>query len=146
MSLVLGKDSKGYRNTGTFGSPTWVEVTEIADLKDNSTAHKTPGRRRASGIFAQYAITEVDVAIAFSLFWDLASTNFVALRNAFYAGTEIDMIFLDGSVTTGSHQGIRLSAAFSKFEEDQGLQAINKIDAEVCPGIGFVPVTFTGSP
>jgi len=146
MSFVLGKDSKAYRNTGSFGVPTWVEVNEIADLKDNSTAHKTPGRRRASGLFAQYAITEVDIAIAFGLFWDLGATNFTTLRTSFYAGTENDMIFLDGSVVSGSHQGIRMSAAMSKFEEDQGLTAIDKVECEVVPGLGFVPLTFTGSP
>jgi hypothetical protein len=145
MAFVLGKDSKAYRNTGTFGTPVWTEIPEVADLKDSSQAHKTAGRRRASGIFAQYAITEIDVAISFGIFWDLASTNFVALRTAFYAGTEQDMVILDGSITSGAHQGLRLSAAFTKFEDDQGLQSFDKVEVEIVPGMTFVPLTFTGS-
>lgn len=145
MAFVLGKDSKAYRNSSTFGSPVWVEVNEIADLKDSSQAHKTAGRRRASGIFAQYAITEIDVAISFGIFWDLLATNFTAIRTAFYAGAELDMIVLDGSQVSGSHQGLRLSAAFTKFEDDQALQSFDKVEAEMVPGMGFVPLLFTGA-
>ncbi len=35
MSVKLGLDAKLYRNTGTYDTPTWVEMTNVKDLTLN---------------------------------------------------------------------------------------------------------------
>jgi hypothetical protein len=143
--FVLGKDFIAARNTGTFGSPTWSTVSNVSGLKSNMQADKSPATRRASGFFKQYARTLIDLMFAWRMLWDLADTSFAALLAAFTGGTEIDMIFLDGSPASGSHQGPRVSAGVTKFDRDEDEDGIAFVDVEVCPGVVFVPLWFTGA-
>jgi hypothetical protein len=145
MGFVLGKDHVAARNAGTFGSPTWTTVGNISALKDNMTADKAPATRRASGWFKQYARTLIDLSFTWRMLWDLADTSFAAFLSAFTGGTEIDMVILDGSPASGSHQGPRISAIVTKFDKDENEDGIGVVDVEVCPGITFVPLWFTGA-
>jgi hypothetical protein len=35
MSIKLGRNCKAYYNTGSYASPTWVEITLVRDLTTN---------------------------------------------------------------------------------------------------------------
>lgn len=145
MAFVLGRDYKAYYNAGTFGSPTWTEVSNFRKGKLSLAGTTANARRRASGVWGQKAVTAIDITVSWQSLWDLSDTAFMALLQAAYGGTEKDMIFLDGAQTSGSHQGIRMSAAFSKFDRDEDEDGISFIDFEAVGGYGFVPSWFTGS-
>src|SRR5262245_45725224 len=145
MAFVLGKDCKAYYNTGTFATPTWSVIDNVSTLKSDMKSDTGEGTRRASGRFKQFAATLIDLVISWKMLWDLTDAAFLALWNAFKAGTEVDMIFLDGVVNTGVHQGPRISAALSNFGRSEDEKGILTVDVEAHPGILFVPVWFTGT-
>lgn len=145
MASVLGKDFKAYYNTGTFGTPVWTELTNISGLKTNMDIQQVSARTRASGAYMQSAATGLDFSISWKMLWNLADTGFMALHAAAIALTEKDMIFLDGSATSGSHQGPRISANFGKFSRDEDENNISFVDVECKGGYAFAPSWFTGA-
>jgi hypothetical protein len=143
--FVLGKDCVAYQNTGTFGTPVWSAQPQIVDVKTPIDNELSEGSRRAGGGMRQWAATLTDFAITFKMVWNLGDTNFASLLAAAYGRTEVDMIFLDGSQASGSHQGPRLSSTFAKFERTEDLNGLVMADCAVKAGMVFVPVWFTGS-
>ena len=49
MSTRLGMDAKLYRNSGSFGSPIWTEVTNVKDLTLNLEKGEADVTTRANG-------------------------------------------------------------------------------------------------
>lgn len=145
MAVVLGKDFKTYRNTGTYGTPTWNECDTVSEMAMTGAGEAQLGRTRASGVMKQYAITGIEIGFSWKMLWNLADADMMAMHAAWLACTELDMIFLDGAQTSGAHQGPRLSAAFEKFDIPQGESQIGMAEIAVKPGIGFVPTWFTGT-
>lgn len=143
--FVLGKDCVAYYNTGTFGTPTWVAQIQIVDVTTPIDNELAEGSRRASGGFRQWAATLTDLPINFKMIWNLGDAGFSALLLAAYSKTEVDMIFLDGVVGSGTHQGPRLSATFAKFERKEDLNGIAQADVQIKAGMVFVPLWFTGA-
>lgn len=145
MATVLGMNCKTYYNTGTFGSPTWVEITNISKMKLTMAGETFDARTRAAGMFHQWACTGIDLTPSWEMNWNLADTAFTALKTAFFAGAEKDMIFLDGSQSSGSHEGPRISAVFTKFDRDEDEANMVRVSLEAKPGTGFLPLWFTGA-
>jgi putative N-acetylmannosamine-6-phosphate epimerase len=145
VAIILGVNAKAYRNTATFGSPTWNEVDNVSNLQIAIATIKAKGRRRTSGMFAQYAITELDVTVSGMSVYDTADADVTAMQAAAVAGTEIDMIFLSGVNTSGAHQGPRISAAFTKWNRNDSEEEFLKIDWEACSGMTNITSWFTGT-
>lgn len=145
MAYVLGSGAKSYRNTGTYNSPTWNENDTVRGLAVSMSGDKFSARRRASGLYHQYAITGIDLSVSWQHIWDLSDQDMMAFHAAFLAGTELDLIFMDGSVASGARQGLRMLACFNKFDQGQGEDALLTADIEVCPGITQLPTWFTGT-
>lgn len=143
--FVLGKDCTAYQNTGSFGAPTWVLQSQIVDVTTPIDNELAEGSRRAGGGFRQWASTLTDFPINFKMIWNLGDTGFASMLAAAYNKTEIDMIFLDGLQTSGSHQGPRISATFDKFERKEDLNGIAQADVQVKPGMVNLPAWFTGT-
>jgi putative N-acetylmannosamine-6-phosphate epimerase len=145
VTVILGVNAKAYHNTGTFGIPVWDEVDNVSNLQISIATIKAKGRRRTSGMYAQYAVTELDVTATWSMVWDTADTDFTAIRTCAVAGTEKDMVFLSGSVLSGTHQGPRISAAFTKYNRNDSEEDFLKMDVEACSGMLNVTSWFTGA-
>lgn len=145
MAYILGMNFKAFRNTGTFGSPTWDEVPNFANGRMTGAVDMFDARRRASGFFKQWAATGLDLGMAWRMLWDLADTDFTTILAAWHGGTEIDMIFLSGSSASGAHQGPRMSATFAKCDRGEDEDELAYAEIECKPGIGFVPSWFTGA-
>lgn len=145
MAFVLGKDAKLYRNTGTYGSPTWDEVPNASKVKIGLSATKFNARRRASGAFHQEAVTGIQISASWRMLFDLADTDFTAIQTAFTTLAELDMIVLSGSSASGANVGPRISAAFDKFDRDEDEDGLLVVDVGAVAGVGFVPAWFTGT-
>lgn len=145
MAYVLGSAAKMYRNTGSYGVPTWNECDQVRGLAVSMSGDKFDARRRVSALYHQYAITGLDISVSWQQLWDLSDADMMVFHAAFLAGTEVDTIFLDGSVSSGTHQGLRIHSVFSKFDQGQGEDALLTADCEVCPGVTQLPTWFTGA-
>lgn len=145
MAVSLGKDAKAYRNTGTEGTPVWDEVPNFANGRSSLNITTVDARRRASGVFHQYAAVGVDPTISWRMLFDLADTDFTVIMAAAVALTEIDMIFLSGVNSAGGHKGVRMSCCFAKFDRGEDEDDLQVVDIEAKPGIGTIPSWFTGT-
>ncbi len=143
--FVRGVDGVTYYSTGTFGSPVWVSVPQIVNVETGGDAETADGSRRAGGGMKQFMATLLDYSTTFNMIWNLGDAAFAALLVAFNARSELDMIFLDGLQTSGSHQGPRISATFAKFKRKEDLNGIMQADCEAKPGMTNIPVWFTGA-
>lgn len=144
-TIKLGKDAKAYRNTGTFGTPTWNEVDGASKLAWTGRADKAEGTRRASGFFKQYGRTLIDLVVGWEMFYDLTDDDLTTIETAWAAGTEIDMIFLSGVVTSGANVGPRISACFTDYSRNEDEHGLQTVTIEASPGLTNLPSLFTGT-
>lgn len=114
----VGIKAKCYYNTGTFASPTWVEVTlwrdltmiqkpDTADVKDRSTraSRKVP--------------TTYTVGASGVMRTDVGSTVYQAFRTALLSGGIIDIMILTGVSTNNGEIGWRYEALVEDMTQDQ---------------------------
>ena len=132
--MKLGLTAKAYRNTGSFGSPTWVEVSNIQDLDLGDTMDSFDATIRGSGGFDESEPTIRKVEINWNM-KNNADAGMIAFRTAYAARAAVDLQFLDGPIaTTGSH-GVRGRFKFHEFGKPQNLrdgQFVNLV-ARPCP-------------
>jgi len=67
MSVRLGLDAKLYRNTGTYDTPTWVEMTNVKDLTLNLESGEADVTTRANNGWRATVATLKDGSIEFEM-------------------------------------------------------------------------------
>lgn len=124
MSAKHGIDAFLGRNSATWGSPTWVEITGVADLTPGGGWETAEIRTRASRvIFA--AKVAIDVGFSARILCDDADASYTALMTAWRSLTAIvDLICLDGDIATIGAFGFR--AEFQVAEGGQP-QPVNDV-------------------
>lgn len=133
MASRLGLECKAYRNTGTYGAPTWDEVTNIRDLTLSLEKGESDVSTRSTGGWRARRGVLKDAKIEWQMVWDTADTDFTAFRNSFLNGTSIDMLFLDGSVSTTGSQGFRADIEIFSFSRNENLEEAVMVDVSAMP-------------
>jgi hypothetical protein len=133
MAEKLGILSKAYRNTGTYGTPVWTEVTAFRDVTLNVDWDKVEAASRASRVKKQ-AKTQVAVAASGSIKVSDTDTGYIAIWESMVGVTQnIDMMFLNGDSTTTGVRGFRFDALVTKGDEDQGIGNALYLGVEMDP-------------
>jgi hypothetical protein len=95
------------RNTGSYGSPTWTEMTLVKDVTDNSKWDMGDASIRATRV-KLYAKTQVDLPQTINMRADDADTAYVAMFDAWASATTVvDLLILDGDIATEGAMGVR---------------------------------------
>ena len=119
MAAKHGIDAFLARNTGTFASPTWVELTGVNEVTPNGGWDMAEIITRASRVKFG-AKTLIDVGFTFRILCDDADTGYTALMTAFRSLTAtIDLLLLDGPVTTLGSFGYRFIAQLGQGAQPQ---------------------------
>lgn len=113
-------DAGAYRNTGTYGTPTWTEVTDIRDVTSPQVWDFADASSRASRA-KLFGKTQIDISGTMSLRADPADAGYQAIFDAAVTRTPIDMMILDGDIATEGVKGKRLHAGFSMTGQDQSI-------------------------
>lgn len=132
MSSVLGLDGKMYRNTGSYGSPTWNEMPGVKDLTTSLEKASADVSNRASG-WRKERGTLKTLSLSFQMVWDPEDLDFDALLTSFLNNTSIDCVVLDGPVATAGSQGPRATFEVFKFERSEELEGAMMVDVELKP-------------
>jgi len=120
---ILGLSCKMYRNTGTWASPTWSEITIAKDVTFSLEKGKADGSRR--GVTWRQSIgTLKDAEISMELVHETGDSNFTALRSAFLNGTIVEILVLDGSVATSGSEGLRAEMEVFSFSRAEPLEDV----------------------
>lgn len=139
MAFVLGKDCKLYRNTGTYATPTWNIIDSAADVTlELETAEADVTTRGNNGWRANVA-TLKDASIQFEMVWDPAADDNTALVNAFLNNSVIELLVLDGPVSTNGSQGLRASCMITGFSRSEPLEEAVKTQVTAKPTLAANP-------
>ena len=117
----LGGECFTYRNTGTFASPVWNEITNIED--NSLPLSKGQGEFKSRG--SKYVLKKggkIESGVEFKYVYDPGDDDWVALRDSFFNGTAIEMAIMDGPIATTGNQGLRASMEVMEIPRDEPLE------------------------
>lgn len=117
---MIGLNAKAYRNSGSYGSPTWLEMTLISDLSVNPSWEEADASARESRI-KQTVKTLMALEISGKMKKKLGDDNYDALMNAMLSDDTLDLLILDGDRETEDVRGWRADFQVFSANEDQSM-------------------------
>lgn len=117
-AVKLGINAKLFYNAGTYGTPTWTEVTQIEDLMEDIKAQKSACNDRSSPI-NKSVVTSIDLAWNGKIKND-ESTAFELLYEAILEKATVDILVLNGGSTTNGVRGYRADVQVFDMSDPQG--------------------------
>lgn len=147
MAAVLSENAKLYRNSGSYGTPTWDLINNVKDLTLNLDKDEVDITTRGSGGFKEFIDGMIDASIDFGMVWDTADTDFTAIRTAFFAKTAIEFLILDGLQATSGSQGLRVTCMIKSFTRNENLGEALMVDVTLRPvkNANAAPTWYTAS-
>lgn len=115
----LGIKCKLYRNTGSYGTPTWDEVPIVGELTQNSAWDEGEVLNRTSRV-AFSVKTLLRLSFTVKMKADLTDADYTVFANAADADTVVDLMILDGVSTTNGVRGYRFESQIFSRNQDQG--------------------------
>lgn len=132
---TIGLDCYAYRNTGTWGSPTWALLSSIQDLSGGGQRNKIEATSRASK-FKKFFGGTIDNSVTFKMLRYRGETQQAALRTAFLAQppTVTSYAFADGPIATTGTIYTKAEMIVTKFMDlEEPLEGASTIDVELSP-------------
>jgi predicted secreted protein len=123
MSL-LGLDAKVYRNTGTYGSPTWTEWDWIKETTLSLSKSEADATTRANGGWRAIVGALKDGSIEITGPHDTADAQYLAAYRAFYLDTVFDLAIVDGPIATVGTRGLRASFMVTALDRGDPLEDV----------------------
>lgn len=113
-------DCNLYINTGTYGSPTWAELTLARDVTLNRSRAEGDDSSRAYGQ-ASTVVGLDSVEITAQAIYELADTAFAAFKSAYEGRTVIEIAMMDGPIATTGTKGKRVDVVVTGFNRAEPL-------------------------
>lgn len=135
MGVVRGKDFKLYRNTDDpyDSSPTWALVPNVKDLSRNLEKELADASIRGSSYKLQVT-TQKNFSADFQMVYDSEDTDVQAFEDAFHDDGTVEVLFLDGPITTIGSKGLRIQGEIGKFSVTENLADVGTVDVSIVPG------------
>lgn len=115
-----GFDGYIYYNTGTDGSPTWVEVEPVRDVSSPMSAGTADVSDRRSK-FEMTCPTMLSLETTMTATYVRGNTALAALRTHFLARTAVQIAVMDGPIETSGSEGLKYYAHVFSNDFDQPL-------------------------
>lgn len=131
-AIVIGADCMLYRNSGTYGSPTWVEIDIVGSLNLNRSFAEGDISMRASKK-KRIARTQEDTPIDFNTPAVEGDTNYEVLVDAYVAGTILDLLISAGDRTVAGHRWHRDRFVITGMSEPQPIDGVVSINWTLKP-------------
>ena len=108
--MTTGRGFYLYRNTGTYGSPTWVNVLDISATNETrGPSNVELGIRRTKFALNVYGSSVVSLNVTMLVDPNrpasVADAN--AFKNAALNGTTVDAVEMNGPIATTGNEGLR---------------------------------------
>lgn len=122
--LLPGINCGLYKNTGTYGSPTWTDQTSAKSAKPGFAWDFADAVNRASPI-KLYVKTLVDIALQVMMRADPADTVYAAWVAAHWSRTAVfDLLVLNSKITVEGCCGVRGEFLISLADEAQEIEGV----------------------
>lgn len=146
MAAVTGYFCKLYRNTGTYGSPTWTEIATARDVTSTLEKAEIDASVRGGNGWKQSVAGLKEMTIEAEILFDTTDAGFTALQSAFFGNTTVDVLALSGPVATPGNQGPRAVCEVLSFTRNEGMQDVLTVSVTFRPAAGpNAPTWFTSS-
>ncbi|MFQ5733009.1 MAG: hypothetical protein ACE5KM_13795 [Planctomycetaceae bacterium] len=135
MGFEIGLDAKTYRNTGTWGIPTFDEISNIQEV--TTTLDASEAEAKARGLtYTEFRRGIINAVVNITMLYSGADTDFVALRDAFLNDTLIELYIADGLAATSGTQGLRGEFTVLSMERGEPLEEGLTVVFSVKPRLG----------
>lgn len=131
-----GINAAVYRNSGSYASPTWTEVTLIRDVTINGPWNLADASIRATKAVLQ-AKTQIALTGQIVIRADDADAGYQALWDASCLSTSsglLDLLILDGDIATEGAMGFRAHWNINFSSQDQGAGNVVYTTFDIAPG------------
>lgn len=128
--LASGYSSKLYRNTATWGSPTWDEITAAIDVAVGLSRGKAEVKAR-SVTFKSTLPLVAESPLTFSMIADTSIADYNILRDAFAASTLLGYAVADQAIATSGADYWKCEYYIYGFNYIQGLEEANRVELEL---------------
>jgi len=131
--MKMGFEGKLFRNTGTYGAPTWNEIANVGDLTLSlETGEADVTIRRGRGWrWTRGALKEA--AIEFQMVWDTEDAGLMAMQAAHDQRTPIEFAVLDGPIDDPASEGLRATMEVLKFSRGEGKEDAMLVNVAIKP-------------
>jgi len=140
MALTLGLEGKLYYDESGVGGSTWKEIANVKDVTLTLNKAEADVSTRAGGGWRLTATTLKEAEITFEMPYDRANAAFLALRDAWLAGTTIGIAVMDGDIATSGNQGLQVDCEVINFGRTEELEDSMRVP------ITLKPTTSTTAP
>lgn len=110
-----------YRNTGTYDTPVWTEVTGISDYATNPTFDEADSTAKGQGGVGTSEPTILRNEITGKIREDESNGAYTAFETAFWTRAAMDLLILSGPIGTVGSRGYRADWKFFAWTQDQSL-------------------------
>jgi hypothetical protein len=120
---MLGINAKLYRNSGTYGSPTWTPIDNVGDLSVNPPWEEGDATTRGSRVkLSQKTVMALEVTGKIRA--DLTDTEYLAMADAGNQDTVNDYLVLSATSATNGARGFRFDGQVHVSAQDQNLGSV----------------------
>tara|TARA_Y100000114_G_scaffold49162_1_gene44849 strand:- start:166 stop:621 length:456 start_codon:yes stop_codon:yes gene_type:complete len=136
MAHVLSENAKLYYNSGSYGSPTWVEICNVKDVTLSLEKDEVDVTTRCSGGFKEFADGLIDASVSFSMLYNTSDAAFTALQTAFFAKEKVEVAVMDGNIVPASGvtaSGLRSCCMVKSFSRNESLGEALMTDVSLRP-------------
>ena len=128
---MLGNEFYLYRNTGTYGSPTWVELENVRDVTPNFAKDEDDATSREFARLGWKAVVPTlrNCEVTFEMVYKPDDPDYLALRAAYLAvpAESIEFLILNGPVATAGNTGIRATFGVFNLSDPQPIAGVVKV-------------------
>jgi hypothetical protein len=143
--MRVGTDCVLLRNTGTYGTPIWDAIGNTQDVTVALTKNEASVKVRGTQ-WEQVRGTIKVGSIEWSMAYDGADTDWIALKDAFLAGTAVDLAAADGPIATSGTVYYRQVSEITAFGRKEPLEEFLGTDVTAKPAIGTNLPTWVTAP
>ncbi|MDB5310676.1 MAG: hypothetical protein JWO38_4878 [Gemmataceae bacterium] len=112
-------------NGGTYATPTWSAMNNVAEAKIAMSRAEAEASMRAYPVKLTESIMR-EIEFEGTIRSDDGDTNgYILMEAAFIANAPLDVLILDGPIGTNGSRGVRCDMKVFKWEEDEGLDKLD---------------------
>lgn len=146
MPFSAGLFDKLYRNSGTFGTPTFAELDAISDVDVTIEGNPIEVKLRRNG-FVSNLFGLKKLAVSFPLATEPDNVQWLAIQTSFNSKTVGEyFLFYKGDSATAGSKAIRFPAYVTKFGFPQKLEDLDVNDVELAPSANVFSTNTTTDP
>jgi hypothetical protein len=134
MAYKIGFEGILYRNTGSYGSPTWDAIPNVKDVELTMEREEADTSNRAGGGWETILPGLKKATIEGEMNYDPADTDWVAMQAACYAGTLIEYGMADAAIASAGTQYFRAHCYITKFGRRESLREAMTTPFTLRPG------------